>query len=476
MGSFYRGNWEKLTYHYPSPWRGSFVTFSIDSKIYSTSVDPTEKILMDPYVIEYPHLVENSIVMKWQLPENIIIEQSFRAVGNLTFVNIKITNSDTRSHSTGARINLDTMIGKNDGAPIYIPGDGLKTTEKSYYGSELNFEYWKAYSDPYDPTIVATGIIDPKKGLTQPDKLIIGDWKKTKDSSWDYQIDPERSIIGDSSVLLYFNPKTLEPGQTLEIITGYGIGEQLLPSYEKLFDITELIVDKITGLYCPNEKVSIKVDVLSAYRDRAGSIKIEIRDKNSNVIMTETKSLGVIKADLLKTVEFEFTVPNITEDNSYDVKADLLDENSQVIDENVRTNLINVNTWRCGIYEKTDWSKLLWLIFIIIILLILFLLFILPQLRGKVDIYKVKEGDRVRITVRNLTRKTLQKCVLEDPIPRGAEVDVITINVVRSGNSLIWNIGSLNLGETAVLEYIIHNVHVVPKAKLSWLGGEKVSN
>ncbi|OYT42207.1 MAG: hypothetical protein B6U86_00745 [Candidatus Altiarchaeales archaeon ex4484_43] len=50
---------------------------------------------------------------------------------------------------------------------------------------------------------IASGVLYGE-GLTYPDKFLVTDWKRSMYSSWDYEIDPKRTILGDSSVLIYY--------------------------------------------------------------------------------------------------------------------------------------------------------------------------------------------------------------------------------------------------------------------------------
>jgi len=273
LGGLYKGQWEKLTYFYPKPWAGTFITIKVDDKYYTNSVDPKNGILMDQYLREAPVTQGNKVVVRWKLPEEISIEESLETVENSTLIHLKIKNENpAQTYNIGARIHIDTMLGDNDGAPIYVPGDGLKVTEKEYTGKALTFKYWKAYNRQDTPDIVATGTLYGE--LTYPDKMVIANWKQSKQTIWDYSADEEKSILGDSAVLLYFNPTPLKSGETKEIITGYGSGEPVITG---LLEITEITLNNITGQYCMGEEVDIKVDTGSRI-DFNGKLALEIKD------------------------------------------------------------------------------------------------------------------------------------------------------------------------------------------------------
>ncbi len=120
---------------------------------------------------------------------------------------------------------------------------------------------------------------------------------------------------------------------------------------------------------------------------------------------------------------------------------------------------------------KRDWS-LLWLVLpiFIIILLLIFVVY-----RGKVEIKKIIINNEVKITVVNKTRKDLEDCVIDDAIPSGAESHVPTLGVERRGNRLIWRVGMIKKGDKKIMEYKFKGFGVLPKAKITWKGGEAIS-
>jgi hypothetical protein len=226
IGGLFGNSWEKLTYGYPNPWAGTFLTVNVDDKLYTTSSDPKDGILMDQYNTMKPRIGSSSIISEWILPSNIRVVEEWSVIQNTTVRNrISLVNDDVSSHRLGARMLLDTKVGLNDGAPIYIPGRGLMTTENELSQGQLASGYWKAYNQGEHPTLVATGFIGVKDGMTSPDKLVVADWKQSKNTAWGYGIDGQQSILGDSSVILYYNPTTVQAGQERNILTGYGIGE-----------------------------------------------------------------------------------------------------------------------------------------------------------------------------------------------------------------------------------------------------------
>jgi hypothetical protein len=360
------------------------------------------------------------------------------------------------------------MLGDNDGAPIYVPGDGLKVTEKEYAGKDLTFKYWKAYNRQDAPNVVSTGILYGK--LTYPDKMVIANWKQSKQTIWDYPVDESKSVLGDSAVLLYFNPTSLASGETKEIITGYGSGD---PVMTKLSEITEIILNNITGQYCMGEYVIIKVDTGSRM-DFEGSLALEVRDKKGETVYSKTLPALTMKAESVKSSEFTYTIPDNVTFEEYTVDAKLYNPEGTVLDEKQIKFTVDAN--RCGITSKVVPQGPNWLLIgLMLIIILVIIVFIASRRKGEIVVTKIKEGPKVIISVYNNSDHDITKGVIEDRIIDGAEVDIHTLNVRRRGTKLSLDIGTLKPGQKVSMEYMIKHVNVVPKALFRWEEGEKLS-
>lgn len=467
LGGIYQGNWEKLTFLYPLPWEGTFLSWRVDGKVYLNSFIPGGEHL-DDYLWEGPEIEGNEIKVKWLLPEGIFLEEIFSLKENGTLIKFKIRNQGEQERIVGLRLHLDTMIGDNDGAPIYLPGKGLITEEKSY--QNINFDYWKAYNRQENPTIISHGIL--ADGVTLPDEVIIANWRKSTHSSWDYSLEGV-SILGDSAVLLYFGEETLLPGREREITTYYGKGAEILPEREE-FGIGEVTSDKIEG-YCQGDKVKVSVDVVNQ-----GSLKenyaVEVVVKNSQgeEIFSEVKKVELIPENSVKSVKFEFSAP----ENNYPLDAEaVLSKDGDEIARKVKKDLIKLRI-DCKIFAEEAGLNLLPLGFLIILLIALFfIIFYYIKSQGEIIFEKIKIEDKVKVRVFNQSKQELKGVVIEDKLPsEDTEVDISTFPVVRSRDKLRWEVGNLKPGEKATLEYKISTEsHVMPPAKLIYNSQEKES-
>ncbi len=464
IGGLYDGGWERLTFHYPLPWRGTFTTFNANGTLYCTSRNPRDCTLMD----EYSDGVSSGrdyVTASWTLPEA-EVTQTHRVMENRTVIEYSIRNTDSVNHTVGVRLHIDTMLGLNDGAPIYLPGVGLKTTEAEYTGGQLTFGYWKAYNRPDHPSIVATGTLDPKQDMTYPVKVVVADWKRSKDTAWEYA-PAELPVTGDSAVIIYYS-MFLEPGQEDTISFGYGSEAPVLREEQGRVGLTEITLDRIRGLYCPGDTVQLKADVLSAGEDRSGTVRMEVYDGTVYYNVSEQSSFP---ADQVRTLTFNWPIPELEGDRAFTVKATLYND-SGVVGEIVREDAVRIQQSRCvSPVVKVGGDILKGSLLVAAVVAVGLLSTALAYLwysRGSVEFTKHVDGEHVSVTVFNNTRRTIRDVLIEDTIPGDAEISVNTMNVLRTQNMLRWKVGSLAAGGEATLEYRIDGGNAVPDSVLRW--------
>lgn len=146
-----------------------------------------------------------------------------------------LENTDSRDHDVGLRIMIDTLIGNNDGVPFVVPGrDGITDRAVDLQGAAVpDFVQALEQADLVNPGVIVNLTLAGGEA-TRPDRLVLCGWSNS-DMAWDMIQDsrgegtPLRrggrsSGPPDSAAGLFFNPAPLEPGQTREIVTFYGLG------------------------------------------------------------------------------------------------------------------------------------------------------------------------------------------------------------------------------------------------------------
>lgn len=135
----------------------------------------------------------------------------------------KVRNEHDVELDIGLRSLLDVQIGRNDGAPYFVPGVGAVTQESGFAGADVP-PYWVAFeSGTYDPDgLRGVGILD-HPSVTRPDRFWIVDWRNIWLHDWLYEIEPTQAVTEDSAVAMMWEPRTFAPGDALAVNTRYGI-------------------------------------------------------------------------------------------------------------------------------------------------------------------------------------------------------------------------------------------------------------
>lgn len=152
---------------------------------------------------------------------------------NTLFIQYKIYNTDSRAHSVGILLELDTQINGRDESPIST-ASGYVAREQEFYAPNIP-TYWQAFEEsPFqDPSLlVGQGTLIGGEA-TMPDRFCLGPKRvpgSTRDNYgdvvWDY--DTIGGPYNDSGVLLWWYPLTLQPGDSMVVGTYYGTGQPQL--------------------------------------------------------------------------------------------------------------------------------------------------------------------------------------------------------------------------------------------------------
>lgn len=171
-----------------------------------------------------------SHVWRWQQPYAVAVTQTLRLRSNrfsqrpdMVEARYLLRNEGPQTISVGLRALFDVKLDNNDGAPYFIPGQGTVAQEVDFRGAAVP-DYWLAFASPrFDADgLRAMGLLrDP--AFVAPDRLVIARWFLLQNSRWDYSIEPTQVVTRDSAVAMYFNPRSLEPGRTVEHATAYGL-------------------------------------------------------------------------------------------------------------------------------------------------------------------------------------------------------------------------------------------------------------
>ncbi len=307
-------DFKKLLYGHPNPGT-SFTTIKIDGSNYYFSAESVNPNASD--------LSTSST----QTISGVSIEQELKIVSNSNSgkadtVQIKYvaTNNDTTSHSIGARIMMDTMLGYNDAAPFRIPGYGAVTTELELTGDDIP-DYWQAFDSLTSPSVIAQGTL--LRTDNKPDKVQFTNWGRVSSTVWDYTV-RTGSANGDSAVSTYWNPTQLQPGESKTYVTYYGLSEfiqDLIPPIGLTLNRVPTI-DATTNGYHPNPvKISGFVTNLGSAVAENVSLRINLPDG----LIVEDQDINISTLEVNETKDFYWDVilPEFADETllSYSVEA-----------------------------------------------------------------------------------------------------------------------------------------------------------
>lgn len=232
-------NNKRLLYGYPSTIGSSFTTFRV-----ITPVGPRDyRLSADNALPTGGPSVENGVLTtRWSLDGFAVTQRLSLAPSPETGrpdtarIEYQVTNTTAVSQQVGMRIMLDTMIGDNDGAPIFVPGYGRITSEREFASGTVP-DYWIAWeSGDFAPSSLKARAHLRGGDATEPSRLVIAHWDDDLcagagsglfSSDWDYTPNPNATITCDSAVAMYYNPAPLGSGQSRTLRTYYGLAGTL---------------------------------------------------------------------------------------------------------------------------------------------------------------------------------------------------------------------------------------------------------
>ena len=160
-------------------------------------------------------------------------------------ITVTIRNIAESPVSVGMRYLFDTYIGEDDEVHFSTPSRASVREELDYTGSLP--DYWVSTGSRTEPIALQVMLRGP--GITKPDRLILANWKRLNDSSWNYDSSGSRNFnllpysINDSAACIYYNPVQIPSG-------GERVITMVLGQYSAAgFALTERTDEEISELY-----------------------------------------------------------------------------------------------------------------------------------------------------------------------------------------------------------------------------------
>jgi len=291
-----------LLYHYPSsPW-SSHTIFNVDGILYCNS---DRLSLPIPIMTFPPAIVETSIVCKWNIAGVDIIQRLTPVplalgLGSL-FIQYHMVNRSATSHQVGILLEMDTMINTNDAAPI-ATAYGYVNVAQQFFAPDIP-QYWQAFEiGPDQPAsyMIGQGILYGW-GATMPDRFAYGAWGifesivEWNPTSFDLGIG---DTYWDSAVLIWWNPRTLLPGDSTYVGTYYGLGSmEVVVGILSLRLLVPASLSVVRGDYSPNP-FTANLTVTNAGEDTAHNVSATISLPSGLVLLSPSATVPVTPSTL----------------------------------------------------------------------------------------------------------------------------------------------------------------------------------
>jgi hypothetical protein len=138
-------------------------------------------------------------------------------------VEFAIENLSKDTASVGLRILWDTYLGEKSRKHFEVGGSGTITGETTFSEASIPRQVISPGDSGASLQIQLIG-----EGLSQPDRLVLANWKRLNDSGWSFEPSAGRGFtllpysIDDSAAALFFEPVELRAGSVRVIRTALG--------------------------------------------------------------------------------------------------------------------------------------------------------------------------------------------------------------------------------------------------------------
>ena len=185
-----------------------------------------------------PRWQDDTLLASWEYEGVEVTQQVYLVEGTSTGrvdtmrIEYVLENTDSQSHQVGLRVMIDTLIGNNDGVPFLVPGQpGMVDRGTRLEGSAIpDFIQALERGDLAEPGVIVN--VTLRGGdATPPDRVDLAGWRGGN-VAWDVLAAAggegaplvRSGVIPDSCIGLYYDPRSLSPGERRTIVAYYGLG------------------------------------------------------------------------------------------------------------------------------------------------------------------------------------------------------------------------------------------------------------
>ena len=170
---------------------------------------------------------ENRLTVEWRSPSLRVAQHAVldgSAPGQVR-IRVEVTNLSETARPIGVRYLLDSAFAGVDGVFFRTQEGQSVTTEYRMLPSAAN-RYWVSLGRDGAFFAVVHG-----NGLSEPEAVVFGNWKRLHDSRWDYAVSSRRGFslipfsMNDGAALILYPSGLLNPGSSRSVDLVLGVGD-----------------------------------------------------------------------------------------------------------------------------------------------------------------------------------------------------------------------------------------------------------
>ncbi|WP_408956075.1 cohesin domain-containing protein [Natroniella sp. ANB-PHB2] len=229
-------NNKPLVYGHPYPWT-SYTTIRIDGESYIFGGETDRRAGRDGNygeLVQAPTIEDDQIITTYKFDEVVVsqilsfVMSSTTGLPDTARIEYQVENTGEETKDVGSRIMIDTLLGENDGAPFRVE-DQIIDGDKLFLKEDHLPYFWQTFDSLEEPKVTSQGtVVGPN--LTPPDEMYFTNWGSLADDPWEFNFNSGREFIRegefelDSAMALFWQPESLQPGETRTYATKYGLG------------------------------------------------------------------------------------------------------------------------------------------------------------------------------------------------------------------------------------------------------------
>jgi len=241
--------------------------------------------------------------------------QDFIIQGTQVKIVLVLFNISQADQSVGVRYLFDTYFGEKAG-PHFVTDTGIEINKETTIASIGSLAYWVSpLKKDTGNEKIGMRVLTRGSGVTPADKVIFANWKRLKESLWNYRTDDMRDFndlpysVNDSAVCHFYNPLVLKSGENRKIVIIIGNRSEPPPDYSELVDSTkpikkDLLKETSTVVEDAGSNANYPVNYLDIMNNM-DSINKVIKDINQKINAGEMVSAAEIDAFRKNIIEVE---------------------------------------------------------------------------------------------------------------------------------------------------------------------------